>query len=80
MPEPTPVTKEWILQLEKTVAALDDRVKHLQAGLGTATVGSPAKRFWVLTGSRQTRAYMSTVCNQHILPNTNAMAHDGRSA
>ena len=75
MPEPTPVTKEWILQLEKTVAALDDRVKHLQAGLGTATVGSPAKRFWVLTGSRQTRAFMSSVCNQHIRPNTKVMAH-----
>jgi hypothetical protein len=80
MPEPTPVTKEWIIQLEKTVAALDDRVKHLQAGLGAATVGSPAKRFWILTGSRQTRAFMSSVCNQHIRPNTKVMAHDGRSA
>jgi hypothetical protein len=80
MPEPTPATTDQLIQLEKTVAALDDRIRHLQAGLGTAKISSPAKRFWILTGSRQTRAFMSSVCNQNVRPNTKVTAHDSRSA
>ena len=79
MPEPTSVTNDQLIKLEQTVAALDDRLKHLQAGLRTARITSPAKRFWILTGSRQTRAFMSSVCNQHIRPNTKVTTHDGAS-
>ncbi len=95
MPEPTSVTNDQLIKLEQTVAALDDRLKHLQAGLWTAKITSPAKRLWILTGSRQTRdrakrlwiltgsrqtrAFMSSVCNQHIRPNTKVTTHDGPS-
>jgi hypothetical protein len=79
MPALTSVTNDQLIKLEQTVAALDDRVKHLQAGLGTAKITAPAKRFWILTGSRQTGAFMSSVCNQHIRPNTKVTTHDGPS-
>ncbi|MBK8276473.1 MAG: hypothetical protein IPK92_11765 [Nitrospira sp.] len=79
MPALTSVTNDQLIKLEQTVAALDDRLKHLQAGLWTAKVTSPAKRLWILTGSRQTRAFMSSVCNQHIRPNTKVTTHDGPS-
>ena len=77
MPEPTAVTKDRFRELEKTVSALDDRVKHLQSGLQASKIGAPARRFWILTGSRQARAFMSSVCNQHIRPNTKVPTHDG---
>ena len=79
MPALTSVTNDQLIKLEQTVAALDDRLKHLQAGLWTAKVTSPAKRLWILTGSRQTGAFMSSVCNQHIRPNTKVTTHDGPS-
>ncbi len=77
MPEPTTVTKDRVRELEKTVSALDDRVKHLQSGLQASKISSPTRRFWILTGSRQAGAFMSSVCNQHIRPNTKVTTHDG---
>jgi hypothetical protein len=76
MPALTSVTNDQLIKLEQTVAALDDRVKHLQAGLRTAKIAAPAKRLWILTGPRQTGAFMSSVCNQHIRPNTKVTTHD----
>lgn len=77
MPALTSITNDQLIKLEQTVAALDDRLKHLQAGLRTAKLTAPAKRLWILTGSRHTRAFMSSVCNQCIRPNTKVTTHDG---
>ncbi len=76
MSAPTPETTNRIIELEKTVAALDDRLRNIQSGLWPAMVSGQKRRFWSLIPPRQDWAFMSSVCNQRVRPNMKVTPHD----
>ncbi len=79
MTAPPPETNNRLIELEKTVAALDDRVRNIQSGLWPTTVREPRRGFWSLIPPRQEGAFMSSVCNRRVRPNMKVTPHDGRS-
>jgi hypothetical protein len=78
--ERTPLTKNQLMDLERTVAALDNRLQSIQWGLQRSTAGSLVERFRSLMRSKQGSRFMSTVCNQHIRSNTKLTSHDSPRA
>ena len=75
MPTPTPEANNRLIELEKTVAALDDRVRSIQSGL-SATTGKELRRgFLSLIPPRQEGTFMSSVCNRRVRPNTKVEPH-----
>jgi hypothetical protein len=79
-PERTTLTKDHLMDLERMVAALDNRLQSLQRGLQRSTAGSMVKHFRSLMQSKQESRFMSTVCNQHIRSNTKLASHGGPRA
>ena len=80
MPDTTAETKNRLMDLEKTVAALDHQLRNIQSGSQSAKTGSLVTRFWSLMSSKQERALMSAVCNQRVRPNMKVMTHDSPRA
>ena len=83
--EQTTRTKDQLMDLERSVAALDNRLQSIQWGLqrshaGSLHTGSLIERFWSLMRSKQGREFMSAVCNQRVRLNTRLVTHDGSRA
>ncbi len=74
-----PEANNRLIELEKTVAALDDRVRNIQSGLWPTTERGPKRQFWRLIPPRQEGTFMSSVCNRLVRPNRKVAPHDGRS-
>lgn len=78
--ERTPLTKDQLMDLERTVAALDNRLQNIQWGLQRSTAGSLVERFRSLMRPKQRSRSMSAVCNQQIRSNTKVASHDSPRA
>jgi hypothetical protein len=78
--EQTAVTKHQLVNLERTVAALNNRLQGIQWGLQRNTTGSLVERFRRLLRSKQGSRFMSTVCNHHIRSNTKLASHESPRA
>lgn len=74
--ERTALTKDHLMDLERMVAGLDNRLQRIQWGLQRSTAESLVERFRSLMRSKQGSRFMSTVCNQHIRSNTKLTSHD----
>ncbi|UVT17094.1 MAG: hypothetical protein H8K04_05950 [Nitrospira sp.] len=78
--EHTVITKDRLMDLERTVAALDTRLRTMQWGLQKPHAGSLIGRFRSMMRFRQGNEFMSTVCNQRVRSNTKVVLHDGPRA
>lgn len=75
----TPEANNRLIELEKTVAALDDRIRTIQSGLWPSTIRESRRGLWSLIPPRQDGAFMSSVCNRRVRPNMKVTSHDGRN-
>ena len=80
MIEATAGTTDRLMDLEKTVAALDDRLRNIQSGLWQSKPSSLTDRLLNLMSSKQKRAFMSAVCNRPVRPNMKVANHDSPRA
>jgi hypothetical protein len=72
------VTQDRLMDLERTVDALNGRLRDMQWELQQTKVGSLTERFWKnLTGPWQGSEWMSAVCNRRVRPNTKVVDHAG---
>lgn len=78
--EQTPLTKDQLTDLERSVAALDNRLQNIQWGLQQITATSLVGRFRSLIRSTRGSRFMSAVCNQPVRSNTKLGNHDGPRA
>lgn len=74
------LTKDQLMGLERTVAALDNRLQSIQRGLQRSTASSLVERFRSLLPSKQGSQFMSAVCNRHVRLNTKLTSHDSPRA
>jgi hypothetical protein len=74
------LTKDQLMDLERTVAALDNRLQSIQRSLRRSTAGSLVERFRSLLRSKQRGQFMSAVCNRHVRLNTKLASHDSPRA
>lgn len=73
------LTKERLIDLERTVDVLNGQLREMQWELQQAKGNSLTERFWTnLMSPWQSRVFMSAVCNRRIRPNTKVV-HDGGS-
>ena len=75
---------EWatarMMDLERTVDALNGQLRNIRWELEQARAGSRAERFWKnLFNPPQASAFMSAVCNRRVRPNTKVVDHVGTS-
>ncbi len=72
------IAKERLNDLERTVDALNGRLKDMRWELQQVKRQSLTERVWKnLMGSRQGGEFMSAVCNQRVRPNTKVVNHVG---
>jgi len=66
------VTKERLMDLQRTVDCLQGRVQDMQWELRHATQRPLTERWWWknLLGARSSNAFMSACCNRRVRPNT----------
>lgn len=70
-----------LMDLERTVDALNGRLREMQWELRQAKGSSLTERIWNnLISPRQSRVFMSAVCNRRIRPNTKVVIHAGSRA
>lgn len=63
--------KDRLRELERTVSALNGQLRDMQWELQQTKCSSVKARLWGnLLGPRQSRVYMSAVCNRRVRPNT----------
>ena len=75
------VTKERFMDLERTVDALNGRLRDMQWELQRAKSDSLTERLRRnLMGPWQDSEFMSAVCNRRARPNTKVMNHVGTRA
>jgi hypothetical protein len=74
------LTKDQLMDLERTVAALNNRLQSIQRGLRRSTAGSLVERFRGLLRPKQRGQFMSAVCNRHVRSNTKLASHDSPRA
>lgn len=74
------LTRDHLMDLERMVTALDNRLKSIQGGLRRIAGGSLVERFRIIMRFKQRSRFMSTVCNQHIRSNTKLASYDGPRA
>lgn len=71
------VTKERLMDLQRTVDTLQGRVQEMQWELQHAKRHS-AERWWRnLLGARHSEAFMSACCNRRVRPNTKVVDYAG---
>ena len=71
-------TKERLMDLERTVDTLNGRLQDMQWKLRQAQGHSLTERLWQnLIGPRQSRQFMSAVCNRRVRPNTKMVNYVG---
>jgi hypothetical protein len=74
-------TKERLIDLERTVDVLNGQLREMQWELQQAKGSSLTERFWNnVMSPRQSRVFMSAVCNRRIRPNTKVVPHAGSGA
>ena len=67
-----------LMDLERTVDALNGRLREVQCELQQARGGSLTERLWKNWMSpRQGNEFMSAVCNRRVRPNTKLVDHAG---
>lgn len=64
------MTKERLMDLQRTVETLQGRVQDMQWELRQATQGSLTERWWKNLLRTKQGAYMSACCNRRVRPNT----------
>lgn len=70
------VTKERLIDLERTVDTLHGQVQDMQWELREAKGLSLTERLWKnFRGSRQADEFMSACCNRRVRPNTKVVDH-----
>ncbi|NJN49076.1 MAG: hypothetical protein HC805_03915 [Alkalinema sp. RL_2_19] len=70
-----------LTDLERTVDALNGQLREMQWELQQAKGSSLTERIWNnLINPRQSRVFMSAVCNRRIRPNTKVVIHAGSRA
>ncbi len=75
------VTKDRLIDLERTVKALNGQLRDMQWELQLAKGGSMTERLWKnLLSPWHGRTLMSAVCNRRIRPNTKVVTHVGSRA
>ena len=74
------LTRDRLMDLERMVTALDNRLQSIQGGLQRIAAGSLVERFRSIMRSKQRSRFMSAVCNQHIRSNTKLASYDGPRA
>lgn len=74
------LTRDHLMDLERMVTALDNRLQSIQGGLQRIAGGSLVERFRSIMRFKQRSRFMSTVCNQHIRSNTKLASYDGPRA
>ncbi len=79
-PEQTVITNDRLMDLERTVASLDNRLRTIQWGLQRDHTGSLKKRLWSLMRSKPEGELMSAVCNQRVRPNMKVETHESPRA
>lgn len=79
-PEQPVVTSDRLMDLERTVAALDNRLQMIQCGLERTHAGSFKKRFWSFMRFNSNGEFMSAVCNQRVRSNTKLVTHESSGA
>lgn len=72
------ITKDRLMDLERTVDALNGRLRDMQWELQRAKAGSLTEWFWknVMSPS-QGNEFMSAVCNRRARPNSKVVDHAG---
>ncbi len=76
----TTLTKDHLMDLERMMTGLDNRLQSIQWGLQRSPAESLVERFRSLMRSKQGSRFMSTVCNQRVRSNTKLTNHDGPRA
>jgi hypothetical protein len=72
------VTKERLMNLERTVDTLNSQLRKMQWELQQAKAGSLTERFWKnLLSPLQGNEFMSMVCNRRVRLNTKVVDHFG---
>jgi len=72
------ISKQQLMHLERTVEALNGRLRDMQWELQQTKGQSFTERFWKnFMIPRQGSAFMSAVCNRQIRPNTKVVDHVG---
>ena len=72
------VTKERLMDLQRTVDTLEGRVQDMQWELRQAKQRSLTERWWRnLLGAGQGNAFMSACCNRRVRPNTKMVNYAG---
>jgi hypothetical protein len=69
------MTKERLLDLQRTVDTLQGRVQDMQWELRHAKRDSLAERWWRHLLGGQGNAFMSACCNRRVRPNTKMVDH-----
>ncbi|MBK9307968.1 MAG: hypothetical protein IPM58_12995 [Nitrospira sp.] len=75
-PEQPVVTNERLMDLERTVASLDNRLRTIQWGLHRTHGESLRTRLWSFMRPNPNTAFMSAVCNQRVRSNTKRVTHE----
>ena len=69
------MTKERLIDLQRTVDTLQGRVQDMQSELRQAK-RPPAERWWKnLLGAKQGNTFMSACCNRRVRPNTKMVSY-----
>jgi len=72
------VTKERLMDLQRTVDCLQGRIQDMQWELRHATQRPLTERWWKnLLGARSSNAFMSACCNRRVRPNTKMVNYAG---
>lgn len=79
-PEQPIVTNDRLTDLERTVAALDSRLRTIQWGLQRTHTGSLRTRLWSFMRPNPSTEFMSAVCNQRVRSNTKRVTHESSRA
>jgi hypothetical protein len=76
------VTNDRLTDLERTVAALDSRLRTIQWGLQRTHHSTLLlrKRFWSFMRPKPNAEFMSAVCNQQVRSNTKLVTHESSRA
>ena len=78
MAERNVATEERVMDLERTVDALNGQLRDMRWELQRAKAGSLTERFWKnLMSPSQESEFMSAVCNRRVRPNTKVVDHVG---
>ena len=72
------LTKERLMNLERTIDSLEGRVQEMQSELRQADRRSVAERWWKsFLGGTPRNTFMSACCNRRVRPNTKAVDYAG---